>query len=236
MKIYKLLIVAVCALAFLSCKKYADPSSEDLGYSFFPINDGDYSIYSVIDTSYNGSGVIDTIKQYFIKEEIHHPITVNDEVRYQVYVYYKNAKTDTWKSYPDSVWTEFNSLGKIIRVENNVRFVKLVFPLEVGKSWDGNISDPSNDPQDYYEMKNIRRSYSYGNYYYPNTVSVVQIDDISVIRERYSIEVYADETGLVYKEVKDYDYQLPPPGGGISFNIQGGHRYIQKLIKHGRYK
>ncbi len=232
MRIYTIIIAAFFTLALLSCKKYADPSSEDLGYSYFPISDGDYSIFSVSDTTILDSITFAT-SDYSIKEEIHSPITVNDEVRYQVYVYY-STNGGAWNSYPDSVWTEFNTNGKIIRVQNNVRFVKLVFPFAVGKSWDGNISDPTNDPQNYYVMKDIYRSFSHNGLYFPKTVTVVQANDSSAIGQYKSMEVYANDNGLVYKEIKDYSYQSS--SGVTPGRRQGGTHYIQKLIKHGRYK
>lgn len=231
MRQINILIFTAVALLFFSCKKKADPSSEELGYSYFPINEGDYSIYSVVDTSFNGVGIFDT-STYLIKEEIVEPITVNDEVRYQVYVYYKK-NGEAWKTYPDSVWTEFNTNGKIIRIQNNIRFVVLVFPLKINTAWDGNISDPTNDPQNYYEMKEVRRPYSYDAFYYPKTVSVVQFDNNSALDDNYSVEVYADEKGLVYKEVKIYKYDQK---NLLAKNIELGRHYIQKLIEHGRYK
>ncbi len=235
MRIYNILIIAACALLFNSCKKNADPSAEDLGYSYFPITDGNYSIYSVVDTIFNGinNGVeVYSDSNYFRKEEIHVPITVGDETRYQVYIYYSPNKT-VWNDYPDSVWTEFNTNGKIIRVENNVRFVKLVFPFAVGKAWYGNISDPTNSPQNYYTMTNVLRPYSCDSLNYSKTVSVIQYNNFSAIGSAYSIEVYANEVGLVYKEIKIYNHQ---DNSMITPLVSGGRHYIQKLISHGKYQ
>ena len=235
MKINNILIAAFCALIFLSCKKNPEATQEDLGYSYFPINEGDYSIFSVVDTVFNGvisNTEVYNDSSYFLKEEIHEPITVDDETRYQVYIYYSRDKT-VWNDYPDSVWTEFNTNGRIVRVENNVRFVKLVFPFAVGKSWDGNISDPTNDPEKYYTMTNVRRPFTYDSHSYPRTVSVIQYNDSSAIGSDFSEEVYADGTGLVYKEIRIYSHQ---DANGITPLVTLGRHYTQKLIEHGRYK
>ena len=231
MKIVKFIIVGALALTIFSCKK-EDPTLEDLGYSYYPINEGDYYVYDVIDTAFEGVGA-HTVTKYQIKEEIHEPLTINDETRYQLYVYYKPEAQEEWNSYPDSVWTVFHTSGKIVKVQNNIRFVKLVFPFEVGKKWDGNISDPANDPQNYYEMKEVRRPFSYDSHTYNKTVSVVEFDNNSALDDNYSVEVFADGTGLVYKEIKVYKYDQ---SNLAAKDIEFGQHYYQKLQVHGRYK
>ncbi len=231
MRIYNFIIASACALVFFSCKNQEDPSDSDLGYSYYPLSDGDYRIYSVIDTSFEGVGV-NVVTRYQIKEEIQEPITVNDETRYQLYVYYKTAGMSDWNSYPDSVWTVFNTNGKIVKVQNNVRFVKLVFPFDIGKKWDGNISDTENDPQKYYEMKEIRRPHTVDSLYFPKTVSVVEYDDKSRINLDYIVSVYAKDYGLVYNEFINYRYKQD----NIYDKVEFGRHYTQKLMAHGRYK
>jgi hypothetical protein len=230
MRINNLIIISALALLLFSCKK-DNPTPEDLGYGYYPINDGDYSLYDVVDTSFQGVGA-HVVTKYQIREEIHEPVTINEETRYQLYVYYK-PEGEEWKDYPDSVWTVFNTNGKIIKVQNNVRFVKLVFPFEVGKKWDGNISDPTSDPQDYYEMKEVRRPFSYDSFTYDKTVSVVEFDNNSALDDNYSVEVFANETGLVYKEVKIYKYDQ---SNLAAKEIEFGQHYFQKLQGHGKYK
>ncbi len=231
MKITDCILVGACALMLFSCKKKQDPTDDELGYSYYPLAIGDYSLYDVVDTSFEGVGTT-VITHYEIKEEIYEPVVVNEEERYQIYVYYK-PDGEEWKSYPDSVWTVFRKGGSMVRVQNNVRFAKLVFPFEVGKKWDGNISDPESDPQKYYEMKEVRRPYSYGSFYYPQTVSVVEFENKSALDDNYSVEVYAKDNGLVYKEVKQYRYDQSNLGNPT---IEFGRHYTQKLTEHGRYQ
>jgi hypothetical protein len=238
MRIYRIyntiIIVATCLALFTSCKNH-DATQEDLGYSYFPINDGDYSIFSVVDTIFNGINngvVVDSSASYFLKEEIHEPITVADETRYQVYRYY-SSDVNTWNDYPDSVWTEFNTNGKIVRIENNMRFVKLIFPLVVGKTWNGNIANTNPQLAQTYTMINVFRPFSYDSQSFPKTVTVVQYNDSSAIGSHYSGEVYANEIGLVYKEIKRYEHQ---DNSNITPLVSGGRHYIQKLLSYGKYK
>ena len=231
MNIYK--IAFLCSITFLlfSCKKYADPSSVDLGYSYYPINVGDYSLYQVIDSTFLGVG-LSSVDTFMIREEIHEPITVSEEERFQLYVYYKK-QNEPWKSYPDSVWTVFRDGGRIVRVRNNVRFVPLVFPLEVEKKWDGNISDATVEKDQFYTMKNVYRPFAYDSYYYPKTVSVEILNDASAIDNNLFYDVYANGFGLVYKEEKEYNYDQTQIGLNI---VESGHHLIQKLVLHGKYK
>ncbi len=231
MRIYNVFLIGVFLLTLFSCKKKADPSAEDLGYTYFPINDGDYSLYSVEDTVFLGVGSY-SVDSFFIKEEIHEPVVVEEEERYQLYVYYRKTNED-WKSYPDSVWTVFRTGGRIVRVRNNVRFVPLVFPLEIGKSWDGNISDSEFAPEQYYSISNLYRPYSYDDYHYPKTVTVNILNDASAINNYLVYEVYANDFGLTYKEEKIYNFDQAQVGEYI---VKSGHHLTQKLILHGRYK
>jgi hypothetical protein len=234
MKIINIIFAVVFSVLLLSCKKKADPTLADLGYNYFPINVGDYTVYDVVDSSFQGTDLaLAIVTRYQLKEEIHVPITVADETRNQVYLYYKYPPNTTWNDYPDSNWTEFIEGTRVVRIENNVRYVKLVFPFQVGKSWDGNISDPVNDPQNYYTMTNVKRPYSYDSLSYPSTVSVVQFNDSSALDNNYSVEVYAADRGLVYKEIKIYKYDQ---SNLVAKNVQYGRHYYKKLIGHGRYQ
>ncbi|HVD97052.1 MAG TPA: hypothetical protein VNB90_02535 [Cytophagaceae bacterium] len=232
MKIYKLLIAGVCALLFFACKKEDNPSADELGYSYYPINVGDYSTFDVVDSSFQGVGNT-IVTKYQIKEELHDPITVSEETRYEIYRYYKNDGND-WNDYPDSVWTVFNPGNRILRVQNNVRFVKLVFPFQVNKQWDGNISDTINDPLNYYTMTEVRRPFKYDNTNYPQTVSVVEQKDSSGVSSNYTVAVYAKDYGLVYYEVRNYRYQQI--NGTLVPIVEFGEHTIMKLTAHGRYQ
>ena len=231
MRTYNIFLFSILILVVFSCKKQKDPSAEDLGYSYFPINDGDFSIYEVIDSTFLGVGSF-SVDTFMIKEEIHEPISVYEEQRYQLYVYYKLPNED-WKDYPDSVWTVFRDGLRIVRVRNNVRFVPLVFPLEIGKSWDGNISDSEVSPQQYYSIKELYRPFAYDTYYYPKTVTVELVKDESVINDYLDYEVYSNEFGLAYREQKIYNFDQTQVGQYI---VESGHHLIQKLILHGKYK
>jgi hypothetical protein len=233
MRIVNIIFAVIFSVSLLSCKKKPDPTLTDLGYNYFPINEGDYLLYDVVDSSFQGTDMTKAIvTRYQLKEEIHEPVTVADESRNQIYLYYRPTGTD-WNDYPDSNWTEFTSNARAVRIENNVRFVKLVFPLQVGKSWDGNISDTIRDAQDYYTMKNVKRSFSYDSLNYSSTVSIVQFDNSSALDDNYSVEVYAEDRGLVYKEIKIYKYDQSDL---LNPKVQYGRHYLKKLIGHGRYK
>ena len=70
MRIYNFIILGVFVATLFSCKKNADPSDEELGYSYYPIKEGEFTVYNVLDTAFEGVGIFN-IKKYSIKEEIH---------------------------------------------------------------------------------------------------------------------------------------------------------------------
>ncbi len=228
-RINHILVFLVVAGIVFSCAKKNDPSLDDLGYNYYPIRIGDYFIYDVIDTSFQGLGS-EIVSTYQVKEEIHETVVVNDEERYQIYLYYKQPNEE-WKEYPDSNWTVFLKEGKLIRIEDNIRFVKLVFPLSVNKKWDGNITDTESDPQNYYTMKEINRPFSYDAQNFNETVSVVHYENSSALDDNYSVEVFAKNVGMVYKEIKVYKYEQ---SNLLAKQIEYGRHYYKKLVSYGR--
>jgi hypothetical protein len=93
------------------------------------------------------------------------------------------------------------------KIEENQRFIKLVFPVGEGKQWLGNkFIDPSDELvflKDWkYEMKDVNKPLIFGSLKFDSTLAVLQQYDSSAINITSSIEKYAKNIGLVYKELR----------------------------------
>ncbi|MCS6824708.1 MAG: hypothetical protein NZ529_10465 [Cytophagaceae bacterium] len=220
----------------VSCRtKKNEPDGSIIGYDYYPIQTGLFYIYEVTERKYNGilngqESYSDTL--YYVKELIFTPITINDETKYQVYRFYKTATAPTFDDQPDSVWTVFNDRSKIIKAENNYRYIKLIFPPENGRTWDGNALNFFGI--DIYTAAQYRKPFSYTvnneTKNYPSTVTVIQEDEKNLVNKDYRIEVYAQGVGMVYKQSEYYEYEQPiTPANRINV----GKRTIYKLISHG---
>ena len=104
--------------------------------------------------------------------------------------------------------------GKMIRNENNLRFVKLVSPPLNDVQWDGNVYLGGLDdlPYDeecnrliYYEgwdyiYSNVNENYSIPDFDFENTITVEQFGDSNLIWFDYAKEIYALDVGMVKKK------------------------------------
>ncbi len=238
-----LLVVTFFLLLAVACKnKTASNDGALIGYDYYPIQVGAYYIYDVTINTYQGLFVAGTYTPitkdttFQMKELVVEPITVADETRYQLYRFYKTTD-GTWKDQPDSVWTVFNNNSLLIKVEDNVRYIKLSFPLVNGKRWNGNQMNPKDT--NFYTMVNFGKPFSFDNSYYPTTATVVQKSGKDFTKSDNRQEVYAEGVGLIYKSLESYTYLYSQPGyqnivATDSYIIYLGQKYVQKLVSHGQ--
>lgn len=220
-------IIALLVLFFLvSCKQ--DTKEVTTDYAYYPLEVGRWYIYDVDVTRYNGSP-IGSDSSYQLKEEIVNPITVEDETRYQLYRYYRKDDAQAWDDQPDSVWTVFRRGNQLVKVEDNVRKVKLSFPLEVGKTWDGNSMNTLGS--EIYEMTEVRRSFTIpGEKNYTPSVTVIQSNESDLIQKDVRKEVFAENVGLIYRISEIYKYDQQNLSSKI---IDVGTVYEQRLVSYG---
>ncbi|MCS6818529.1 MAG: hypothetical protein NZ522_01160, partial [Chitinophagales bacterium] len=125
---------------FTSCKDKADNFAVDYEYDYFPTDSGHYIIYDVDSIRYTalkvsgGSGFIQT----------------NDTIRYQLMEFYagdffdsaqgilkhrieyyrRKSKDQAWQN--DRVWWATKTTTNIQRQEDDLKFIKLIFPPREG--------------------------------------------------------------------------------------------------------
>lgn len=212
------------ALFFASCKREVIPADDvELGKDYFPINPGhsvEYAVDSIIFNDFTKT--IDSVS-YELKDVVGDAF-VDDQGRnsWTVNRYRRNDSTQEWReilSYYFTV-TPFN----IEVVDDNLRFIKLVFPVKPNTNWRGNAYISTNFNQEYKWLNNELWIYRYANLSAPysneftqfeNTVTVNQADittgtpsDPDKYSDRtYSQEIYAKSVGLVYKEMTNWVYQ-----------------------------
>jgi len=93
------------------------------------------------------------------------------------------------------------------RVVDNLRFLSLVFPVEDDKTWQGNafIDTENPDLRNYddwlYRYFNEGIPQQFSGVVFDNTVSVLQNEYSNAAEFIYSKEIYAENVGLIYKEL-----------------------------------
>ena len=114
------------------------------------------------------------------------------------------------------VWAENRTATTAEKVEENVRYIKLAFPVKENQTWNGNAQNTADEIDYSYEF--IDRPRTYGTVSFDSALQVTQVDDklINKIAHQYQIEQYARNAGLVYKQYIDVGSQYPSVWNGTA--------------------
>lgn len=215
-------IIPAFLLAFVFILNGCDCDDEDsssaptgLIYSYFPTNVGHEIIYDVSLITKDGFfGTSDTAI-YQIKEVVESVFLDNQNRPTQRLERYKrDTPNDSWIIY--DVWTSNLTATRVEKKEENVTFVKLVFPITANTNWNGNLLNTL-DPQNY-EYDNLHQADVVGGINFDSTLTVIQMDEDNFIEIKYEVEKYAPGVGMIYKEHNyvEKDNTQPPLVGIIS--------------------
>jgi len=89
------------------------------------------------------------------------------------------------------------------KVEENVRFTKMIFPVSENKTWDGNANNTIGKWSYQYDSLHLPRTYN--SLDFDSTVLVSQIDNVNPFQRQQAYEVYAKYVGLVRKSYINID-------------------------------
>jgi hypothetical protein len=201
------LCVAVCVVTVPSCNK-TDTLDVNYHREYYPLAVGHYVTYQVDSIQYSFSEnpdtyVRDTIR-YQLKEILTDTFYDNEnELNYRLELH---RRFDTLSSF--SIWKIWNVKADVYNIQKNeddIRFIKLIFPpLESGE-WNGNLYVPQTDIYRIfrnwnYTYSNVHEPYSAGGLNFDSTLTVLQVDDEDLIEKTLRREVYAKNIGMVYQE------------------------------------
>jgi hypothetical protein len=189
--------IVVFILILCSCNK-KDPKTElNPGYEYFPLDTNSMHVYEIVRRSINL--IEDITFTYYQKEQIASIYKEGDETVYVLEKYIKPKEADLWKEFPDTIETIRIADGKIIQTENNIRYLKLIFPVLEGRQWNGNIYNTLGN--DIYTIKFLDKAFQLDNRSFDKTMTVEQASDTTDLTKRdVRFEVYAYNTGLIYKK------------------------------------
>jgi len=207
-----LIFIAVAFIA-TSCKKDKEIVTVDLGYDYFPDIKGNFIIYDVDSLFYNDfTSTIDTFK-FQIKEKITENFKdLSNRNTQRIERFYRKDSTKDWMI--KDVWFSNKTTTTAEKVEENIRFVKIVFPLKKDNSWDGNRLN--NLGTQAYTLIGLNETFKIGSLYFDSIIKISQVADSNLIEKKVAYEIYAKHVGLVYKKslnITDKDsvinYTLP---------------------------
>jgi len=218
---YVMLVIGITGITFISCKKdQQQQASSYMGYDYFPNNKGHYVIYQcdsiVADPLSNHTPPFDTFK-YQIKEVIDSIFPNNQGQPTQRIVRYKRTNDSTpWTSIfiSEKVWTGNLLSNNAQRQEDNCRYIKLVFPMTLNETWNGNAMNTLGTWN--YEYTTLNTPATINGTAFDSTLTVLQLNNPTLQGNQFYEEQYATGVGLVFKEVIDWSTNYlsltaPPP-------------------------
>lgn len=215
------LLAAITSMAIISCKKTNDDTVFTSYREYSNLQPGKYIIYRLDSTITRSFGSSFVVASYIVKDSVAEEITDNlNRPAFKVYRFYWNATHTAWN--PVNTFTYTPAQNSLEYYENNLRYLKLVDPIENDKSWLGNsyVGQPVFHQNSFFQTwefyyKEVGEPKRIGNLDFANTVTVVQYDStqnnpfspyaFSTYDKGY--EIYADSVGLVYRDVMSWEYQ-----------------------------
>lgn len=232
MKYYAYILISLLSISWIACKKATIEPPPDFGFDYFPIDVGRYNVYQVDSVVYNIP--FDTIYRYsFQVKELNETVYNDSEEKETVRLvrFYRNTPNDSWVI--KNVWATRLFNGKAERQEENIRIVKLVFPIQENKSWNINAVNTLNEQ--IAEVSKVNIPYELNGISYPNTLSVNVETDTNRIFYKIHKEVYAKGVGLIYSEFYDlYSNNIDPDKPSVTQRIETGTICTRKLIETGK--
>lgn len=198
-------------------------------YAYFPLETGRYVTYAVDSIVYDfvsGGTARDSVRRY-VREVVGDTLRDNTgQLLYAIERYERSAGNESWQL--TRIWSAARTASQAIRTEDNLRFLKLVFPMNRRSEWDGNLwIDKYREIEIAgerirpftnwnYEVDSIDMPGGAGAFQFDSMLVVTEADDLNIIERRFSRAKYAKHVGLVWREqwILDSQYcnQNPPPG------------------------
>jgi hypothetical protein len=215
-----LIFLLVLACGLWQCTEVTELRDE-LDREYFPVKVGNYWIYDVSESTFTNQYVeepVDSIT-YQVRERID---TVfrdqTGELTYKLIRSRRNDASQAWGN--DSIVLIQKSNLDLRYTRDNLKTVRLVFPVRENKTWNGNAFN-FREPGEY-TYTQVGQPYTLDDSTYQNTVRVVQDYSDNLVEFDDSHEVFALGVGMVYKRIIDFIYCT----GGEGSNCQTGERYI----------
>jgi hypothetical protein len=214
---YLAILIASCsaALLFSACNSREIEELEiDFGYEYYPLEIGRSWTYQVDSVIYQpGIGRVEKDSSLsFLRETIvDTTTTLTGELQYIVERYYRPDDQTPWRV--ARVFTRSRSETQAFQTEDNLRFIKMPFPVERGKRWDGHLF--FDETREFpvggeflaiflnwdYTVGGVNESFEVAGHSYSDVLTIRQADytepfDIGRIAQ----EKYARDIGLIYRE------------------------------------
>jgi len=218
-----------------SCADDSQEISEtNLGYAYFPTEIGRYVDYKVDSIwhdqpEFNIDGIHDT-SSYYLREVIESEfVDAQGENSLRIERYKKDTEEDDWALV--DIWFAKRRSSNAEKIEENVRYVKLAFPLNMNATWDLNALNVKEEWPTRYDSLFLERNI--GENLFETTITTVQRENKNLIDDEFAYEIYAEGVGLIIRYERDLETQFGFQDNPIAANIRSGHEFYWEVIDYG---
>ena len=209
-------------IAFSSCAKEVE-KAPDMGYDYFPTEQGLYISYEVQTIIWDDNDQSVDTTYYQVKMVI--DTMFNDNMNRPSYRWNRFLKTDTTDWVYDHTYAITKTTDRLETVEGNNRYVKLAFPVRLGNHWDENAFNIKEKLETKYIDIDAPRTIN-GKSFDKCAIALME-DNISLVNEYYQEEIYAKGVGLVQRTDIHIDKEF-------TGEITKGYKHIYKIYEYGK--
>lgn len=221
-------VITLLSLLLFSCKKSDVAPTSQSAANYYPVSAGRVWIYRLDSTSISPFGTSLVTASYHLKDSVGNSFI--DNTGRESWIIYRfitdTLEQNSWLSLSSYYVTPTKTDVEVMD-DNNLRFVKLATPVRNGFTWQGNNfidTRSANSPYQYldgwdYTYQNVDSPYTTLAGVIDSSATVFQRDETSpdttfdpqyYQQRNYSIEVYARNVGLIYKNFLHWTWQPTP--------------------------
>lgn len=201
---FRLAVVSV-ALVWLTVgcdMQPLEPLNPQEGSEYFPLEKGRFVSYNVRQTVYRLNRPPEVIT-FQLKEVVSERyITPAGDEAWRLVRYRRANGRDNWEII--NVWTVRKTPTFAMRTEENVPFLRLVFPARVGTTWNGNLFNTLS--RENYRITDIGTRRIFDGKAYHQTLTVLHRNDSTLVGKDKRMEIYAPNIGLIYRIAEQVAY------------------------------
>lgn len=220
------LVVGLIFGAASSCKK-DNHLPIDFGYNYFPTAVGNWILYSV-DSIYHDVKLLKHDTNQFQLKEIIESTFLDNAGRPAQRVERWRRANDTSAWHLTDAWVSVLTEKTAERVEENLRYIRLAFPVNRQQFWNGNALNVLDQWDHYYDGEALHIPRTLNGVFFDSTITVIQRENENKVERENALEIYAKNIGLVYKKFIDLDLDF------TTAEITKGLEYTQTVISYGK--
>ena len=242
-----LFLLAIVTMILSSCGDDVVLMVNDLetGSEYQPATEGQFWTYRIDSTIVTRSGttVFTEGSSSFIRETLSSSfLSPNGDTTFVLERSISDQEAGPFFS--TDLWTLEKTEDRLTRVEENLSFTKMLFPIRVGALWDGNQFDDRIQTPVAQQIVEIYRDWDYeiisntattevNGVTYDNVLVVQQANFETALELRRSTEWYAPNIGLIRREMEIFDTQCIDPACQSQpwlDKAEAGFQLVQTLV------